>query len=485
MSCANVSDSLKLKTIRSGFWSIGGNWVSKGLGIIKLIILARLLSPLDFGIISLAVLSINFLNVFSETGIESALIQRGKINNIELDTAWTIALVKAIILFVLLFLSSEWLALYFENETIRPVLKVISFSFLFEGLGNTAIVFFKKDLEFRKPVILEFIADSSSLIVTIVLAFWLRNVWSLVFGSLVYGIVRCIGSYILHPYRPKFTWNLPVANSLFNFGKHIYWIGLTTFIVTCLDNAIVGKLLGLTLLGFYSMAYNLSMIPMSSLSTVIAQISFPAYAKIQHEWKQIDEAFQRIFELVTTILIPLTIMMVVLAPDITTIFLGISWIPMIPALQVLLFFGLFRSISSLFYPLHLAINKPNIQAKIKSLDLVTFLILIYPLTIKWGIVGTSCAMTIVYLLNMLMNIAFTLHTVPLDWRRLGVSLIVPCAISFALIATSFLIRSLSLPIGNTANFIVIVVSCLGVGTLLVIIFRRSLLYDLISSMKSV
>lgn len=143
-------ESIRPKVVRSGFWSLGGNWLARVLGIIKMIILARLLSPLDFGIIGLAILSINALNVFSETGIESALIQRDKIGRPELDTAWTIAIVRGLVLFILLFLSAGWVASYFDNMTLKPVLRVMSVTFLLGGFTNIGIVYFQKELEFKK-----------------------------------------------------------------------------------------------------------------------------------------------------------------------------------------------------------------------------------------------------------------------------------------------------------------------------------------------
>lgn len=477
-------ESLSPKVIRSGFWSLGGNWLSRGLGIIKMIILARLLSPIDFGLFGLATLSIGVMSVFSETGIESSLIQRDKINKDELDTAWTITVIRGLLLFILLFLSSGWFASFFDNPTLKPVLKIMAVVFLLGGCTNIGIVFFQKELEFKKKVILESAADVGGAVVAILLAFWLRNVWALVVGSIVWGIVKCIGSYRLHSYRPKLRWDWPVTKSLLNFGKHIFWISLMTFIITSGDDALVGKLLGLTMLGFYTMAFNISNIPMSSLSGVLSRVFFPAYAKIQSESKRIDEAFRRTFETIILILLPLTSLMIILAPSFTTVFLGEKWLPMVPALQVLFFFGLFRSISSLFYPLHLAVNRPDIQTKIKSLDLVTFLIFVYPLTIKWGIVGTSCAMVIVYLINMIMNITFTFRPIPLSWKRLGASLLVPFFVSFVVIVTSILIQSLKLPIGEIANFILIMVSCLGIGVVLAVICRRKLLTDFIDAMKA-
>ena len=306
-------ESLQSKVIRSGLWSLGGNWLSRGLGIIKMIILARLLSPLDFGILGLAILSINTLNVFSETGIESALIQRHKIEKVELDTVWTIKIIRALLLFGLLFLSAGWFASYFNNATLEPVLKVMAVVFLLEGCTNIGIVFFQKEIEFKKKVILELSADVAGFITAISLAFWLRNVWALVLGSIIWGIVKCLGSFRMHLYRPRIRWDWPTTKSLLNFGKHIFWITLMTFIITSADDAIVGKLLGLTMLGFYTMAYNIANIPVHSLTGIIGKISFPAYSTLQKEPRKLRDAFSKIFESVLIILLPLTVLIILLA----------------------------------------------------------------------------------------------------------------------------------------------------------------------------
>jgi O-antigen/teichoic acid export membrane protein len=112
-------DNLSPKVIQSGLWSLGGNWIARGIGVIKLIILARLLSPLEFGVLGLAILSINLLSVFSETGIESALIQKDKIGRAELDTAWTMNLARGLVLFCILYMSAGWFASYFDKISIQ------------------------------------------------------------------------------------------------------------------------------------------------------------------------------------------------------------------------------------------------------------------------------------------------------------------------------------------------------------------------------
>jgi O-antigen/teichoic acid export membrane protein len=477
-------ESLSLKVIQSGIWSLGSNWIIRGLGVIKIIILARLLSPLDFGILGLAMLSINALNVFSETGIEPALIQRVKIGRAELNTAWTMAIMRGVLLFVILFLSAGWLSAYFDNFTLEPVLKIMAVTFLIGGCTNIGIVFFQKDLEFKKKAILESIADIAGTVIAILLALWLRNVWALVIGSIVWVTVKCVGSYRLSSYRPRLQWNWNIALGLLNFGKHIFWINLIAFIITNVDDALVGKLLDLNMLGFYVMAYSISSIPVTSLSAELSRIFFPAYAKIQNDHKRIAEAFGQTFETVMLMLLPLTSLMITQAPNFTAVFLGEKWLFMVPALQVLCFFGLFRCISGLFYPLHLAINRPDIQTKIKSLDLVTFLILIYPLTLNWGILGTSFAMALVYLINMVMNIASTVRVIPLQWNKLGTSLLTPCFISLMVVMTDIGLRSLKLPVGEMAKNIFIMGLCLTVVVVLTVIFRRQLLVKILGALKT-
>lgn len=435
-------ESLQSKVIRSSLWNLGGNWLSRGLGIVKIIILARLLSPLDFGILGLAILSINSLNVFSETGIEVALIQRQKVRKIEFDTAWTIKIIRGCVLFVLLFLCSGWFASYFNNSVLAPVLKIMAISFLLEGITNIGIVFFQKELEFKKKVFLELTADVAGFITAIIMAFLFRNVWALVLGSIVWGFVKCLGSYRVHPFRPRIRWDWPVTKDLLHFGKHIFWITLCTFIITSGDDVIIGKLLGLTTLGFYTMAYNIANIPVHSLSSIIGNVSLPAYSLIQEEPRRLRDAFSKIIETVMIILLPLIGFIFLLAQDFTVVCLGEKWFPIVPALRILCFFGLFRGLVNIFAALHLAVNRPNIQSRNKTIELIVFLVLIYPLTLKWGLIGVSWCVTIVYGLSALINAFDTSRLLRHFWIIMARASVFPAMVLVILIITILGIRSL-------------------------------------------
>jgi O-antigen/teichoic acid export membrane protein len=477
-------ESLSPKVIRSGLWSLGGNWLIRGLGIIKMIILARLLAPIDFGVIGLSTLAIYLFNVFSETGLESALIQKNKIGRAELDSVWTLKLIRGLILFTLLFVSAKWFALYFNNATLDSVLKAIAIVFILGGLVNVGVVFFQRDLEFKKKVRLELASEIVGAVVTILLAFWLRNIWALVLGNIALGVTKCIGSYCMHSYRPRLYWNWSIAKNLLNFGKHIYWISIVTFIVTSGDDALVGKILGLTVLGFYTMAYNIANIPVSSLAGIIGRISFPAYSILQKEPVRLSEAFSKIVEAALLFLTPLTVLIILLAKDFTIIFLGEKWLPIVPVLRILSLLGFFRGLANVFSPIHLAVNRPEIQSRNKTIELILFLLLVYPFTVKWGLVGTSWAVTTVYIVSAVINILSCLSIVPKILSILLNASWVPLLASFGLMISTWIThRSLSAVDGLIQFFLSVFVGLVVFGVI-AITSRKDLFQTLCMSIRS-
>jgi O-antigen/teichoic acid export membrane protein len=471
-------ESIRHKVVRSSFWSLGGNWLSRVLGLIKLIILARLLSPIDFGIIGLAILSVNVLNVFSETGVEAALIQKDKIGRTELDIAWTLGIVRGLLLFTLLFLSAGLIASYFDNMTLKPVLRAMSATFLLGGFTNIGIIYFQKELDFKKKVILDSIADISGAVSAVFLAFYIRNVWALVAGTIVWVMVKCLASYSLHPYRPKIRWDWPVAKNLLNYGKHIFWISVVTFIVTSGDDALVGKLLGLTTLGFYTMAYNIANVPVSSLTGIIGRISFPAYSIMQKNPERLKEAFRKIFETVLIILLPFTVLIILLARDFTSIFLGDKWLPIVPVLQILCLLGLFRGLANIFSPIQLAVNRPAIQSRNKTLELILFLALLYPFTTKWGLIGAAWAVTLVYFTSAIVNALSSASLMSPFLRILLKASWTPLLATFGLMLSTWMVQSCLKTMGGLFQFMIAGISGFVVFGLIILTLRKNLLRDI-------
>jgi len=387
-------ESLSKKVVRGGIWVFALRIINRSLGFIRTIILARLLAPSDFGLLGIAMLAIATLETFSQTGFQAALIQ--KKGNIEsyVDTAWTVSAVRGIMLFFILFFCAPIVAQFFKSPQATLVIKVIAVSTLLSGFRNIGILFFQKELEFNKQFVYEFSATIVDLTVAVTLAFILRNVWALVWGGLSANFVRLFMSYILHPHRPRIKFDKEKFYDLFGFGKWVLGSSILIFLIMQGDDIFVGKLLGVTALGFYQLAYMISNLPATEITHVISQVTFPAYSKLQDDLPKLREAYLKVLQLTAFIAIPLAGGIFVLAPEFTQIFLGEKWMPMVPAMQVLVIFGLIRALAATTGAFFQGSGNPHILTKLAVLQLGILAGIIYPLTAKWGILGTSIAVVI-------------------------------------------------------------------------------------------
>lgn len=390
----NPGESLSQRVVCGGFWVFVSQCISRSLGFIRTIILARILAPNDFGLMGIAFLGISILQTFSQTGIGAALIQNKDNISEHLDTVWTIQLVRGVVLFLLLFSFAPLIAHFFNAPRAKLIIQVIAIGQLFDGLTNIGIIYFQKELEFHKQFFYNISCTLLEIIVAITAALILKNVWALVFGHLAGSFMRFILSYVFHPYRPKLKMDWEKAKELLNFGKWIWGSTVLIFLLTQGDDIFVGKLLGATALGFYQMAYQLSNLPATEITHVISGVTFPAYAKLQDDLPSLREAYLKVLQITLFLSFPIAGMIFILAPDFTRIFLGERWMPMVPAMQVLAIFGATRSFGATTGPIFQAIGKPSILTKLAFIQLIMMIVIIYPLTDKFGIFGTAIAVVI-------------------------------------------------------------------------------------------
>ena len=331
------------------------------------------------------------LENFSQTGFQAALIQKKERIEDYLNSAWTIGILRGIVLFSILYFIAPYVAAFFNVPPAKPIIQVIGFSILLQAFTNIGVIYFQKELEFNKQFVYQLSGSLADFVVAISAVLLLRSVWALVFGLLAGNAARFIASYLVHSYRPHFSSDLGKAKELFGFGKWILGSSILMFLITQGDDAFVGKFLGATMLGFYQMAYRISNMPATEITHVITQITFPAYSKLQNDIPKLREAYLKVLQITAFLSFPVAGLIFVLGSDFTRIVLGEKWMPMVPAMQILVLWGLVRTIGATTGPIIYAVGKPKILAKYQLLQLIMLIILIYPLTIHWEILGTSWA----------------------------------------------------------------------------------------------
>jgi O-antigen/teichoic acid export membrane protein len=379
------------RVVRGGLWVFGLRTLNRTLGLIRTLILARLLAPEDFGLLGIALLSIATLETFSQAGFQTALIQKKENVEAYLDTAWTFSALRGIILFLVLFSSAPLIGKFFDSSEAVWVIRVLALSFLLSGFKNIGIVFFQKELEFGKSFFYELSSTVVNLTFSVTLAFILKSVWALVWGSLAGSFATLIMSYALHPYRARIHFQKDKFADLFGFGRWVLGSSILVFLNSQGDDIFVGKVLGVAALGFYQMAYLLSNLPATEITHIISRVTFPAYSKLQDDLAKLGRAYLRVLKLTSFISIPLGGAIFIFAPEFTSIFLGEKWMPMVPAIQVLVFWGVLRSLGATTGPALYSFGKPDLATKLQFIQFILLIILIYPLSRQMGIIGTSLA----------------------------------------------------------------------------------------------
>ena len=284
--------TLPQKMVQGGVWISSLRIIRKILGLIRLIIIGRILSPSDFGLMGIALLAMSALETFSTIGFRQALIQKKENTENYLDAAWTVLIVRGFIIFIILYLIAPYVAIFFNTPAVTPIIQVLGLITFFEAFTNIGVIFFYKKLEFNKVFIYRFVGISTNFIVAVLAALILRSVWALVLGLLAENVASLIISYVIHPYRPHLSKNFEKTRELFGFGKWILGSNILIFIGEHIDDIFVGRVLSATALGFYQMAYRISNMLKTEITKVISSVAFPAYAKIQDQQTRLQKAFE-------------------------------------------------------------------------------------------------------------------------------------------------------------------------------------------------
>lgn len=474
--------SLSQRVVRGGIWIFGLRITERAFGLIKLIILARILAPHDFGLMGIALLTMAILNTFSQTGFQAALIQKKDNTDAYLDAAWTVLVLRGLLLFAILFFIAPYAAIFFKAPEAKPIIQVIGLSVLLQAFTNIGIIYFQKELEFSKQFFYQLSGTLASFIVAVSAVLILRNVWALIFGLLAGNAARLIASHLIHPYKPHLSLDLGKAKELFGFGKWVLGSSILGFFVSHGDDIFVGKLLGVATLGFYQMAYRISMIPTTEITHVISQVTFPAYSKLQDNLPKLREAYLRTLQLTAFLSFPIAGFILVLAPDFTMIFLGEKWVPMVPVVQALALAGLARSIAATTGPIFYAVGKPKIETRWQIVRLLVLGALIYPLTIRWGILGTSI---VVFLSTFVSASGFGFEVIKITKcgiKNFGKIIALPLIGGIVIIICIFALK-MSINSDGIFGFL----SLVGIGILLCLgityLFDRHLDYKMVSLIK--
>lgn len=376
---------------QGSLWVAVGQTVGAVTGLVSSLVAAKLLVPSDFGIMGVALLSIATLNALSQTGFDQALIQRKNVEDGYLDAAWTVQVARGALLSAIVLTLSWPLATFYGEPSLLGIFVVMACSLLVAGTRNVSTVLFNRTLGFRIIVLTGVIKAVAKLLFVLLLLFYLRSVWALVFGHLFASVTDVVLSYWIRPYRPRLSWDLEKAKQLARFGKWVSLMGILGLLVTRGDDMFISKYLGLAALGYYGLAYEIANLPATHVTHVLGKVSFPAYARLNDEATRatMRRTFLNVAKATLLITGPLSVLIFCTIDSIVLYLLGAKWLPIVPLVRVLVAAGFLRSIAALATGVFHGAGRPHLDfwMNLPRLGLLAFLI--WPACAWGGLQGAS------------------------------------------------------------------------------------------------
>ena len=400
------------------------------------VIVVRLLSPEDYGLMGMAVLFTGVLYLFNEIGLGAAIVQRADLSAQQLsDLRWVIIAVN-VALFVVLLPLAPPAAAYFGEPQLVAIIRVLALSFLVNGIGIPSASILQREMAFKEKAAAEVAGSLAGGVATLVLALLGYGVWSLVFGSLILRLVTTVMYCVYRPPAFRRSFSLRNVGLFTNFGFHVTVSRFLWYVYSTADMAIVGKVLGSTQLGYYSLAFQYSSLPLEKFVTILNEIAFPSFSSVQHDTATLQRHYLKLVNFVALVTFPMFIGLCLVADSAVVVFLGAKWLPVVLPLRILCVVLCFRTIETINAPLAMAKGRPQVVLGNTLLGALVLPPSFYVGARYAGIEGVAMAWLLTRPFLFAIVTARTLRVVELGWARYMSGLwhpIVGCLVMIAIV----------------------------------------------------
>jgi len=329
-------DSLTIRTVNGFLWIFTSTGVQAVLQFVVLIILARLLSPEEFGIVGAGLVIVGFAQVFSQIGIGPAIVQRSKISQNHVRVGFTLSVIISCFVGLSIATLAPAIAIFFSMPELESVVRVMSLIFPITGVSLIAHSLFQREMQFKKLAIIQVISFLLGYgFIGVLLAYLGWGVWALVYAQLGQVTVKSIILLGIYPKAMGFALSAKEIKEILTFGTGFSLGRIANAIAGQADNLVVGRWLGAEALGIYGRAYQFLVLPVNLFGKVVDKVLFPAMASVQDDRDRLRRAYRRSVGISFMINLPLGAILFVMAPELVSLILGEQWISVAATFQIL------------------------------------------------------------------------------------------------------------------------------------------------------
>ena len=397
-----MADSLKHKAVRGVGWSFVDNIANSGITFLVGLVLARILTPAEYGVMAMVTIFIAISNSIVDSGFSNALIRKIKIEQIDYNTVFYFNLVVSLFLYLVLFFCAPAISVFFKEPILVNIMRVIGWILVINALAIIPRTILVRNVDFKTQTKVSLISSIFSGVIGIGMALTSFGVWSLVGQQLSRQFLNTVFLWFFCHWRPLWEFSIQSFKELFRFGSKLLLSGLLNTIYNDIYSLVIGRCYSAADLGQYTRASQFNTIFSSNLTTVVQRVSYPVLSSIQNEERRLREAYRRVIKVTMLVTFACMLGLAAVAKPLLVLLIGEKWLPAVYFLQIICFSGM-------LYPLH-AINLNILQVKGRSdlflkLEIIKKIIATVPIVIGifWGIElmlwGSVCSSFIAFFLN--------------------------------------------------------------------------------------
>jgi O-antigen/teichoic acid export membrane protein len=371
-------------------WQATQHFGVKAIFLVRLLILARLLSPDDFGLLAISSVVIDVLMRVTNFGMIPALVQRVEAGEEHYDVAWTVGILRALTIAAVTFLAAPIVAQLFAEPRATDIIRVLAIRPLIDAAASIQVARLTRNLHFRSLAFIELPKALANTVVAVASAQWL-GVWALVAGALAGSTTYLVGSYMVAPHRPRLNLDRNAARSLIKFGQWVFFTSLVAMAGQSVLRMVIARELGASELGLYYLAASLAFLPADVASQVVGQVAFPFYSRLQEDMEQVAVAFRSILTSLSALLVPACALLIAVATSLVDNLLGPEWQGTATIIRVLALASVFGLLGETIGPILQGTGRPDRMLAIEAVQSSILVVLAWAFAGQFGVVGAALA----------------------------------------------------------------------------------------------
>lgn len=438
---------------------------------------ARILNPQDYGLLALIETITPYLALAAALNIPLWLVQTEDLSEREERVALTLCLGLGAAMSLLSFSMAPAIAAFYETPSLVLPFQVVSVSFVLQGLYTVPDALLQRELQFKPLALRRFCVGIGRSVLQLVLAIWGWGFWSLVIGIVVKEFIYALWVISYRGLPKGLAWDTAVVRKIMRFGLPATASAIAWIVFNTSDKVIVGKLLGVEILGYYSLAFLLIDLPLSKINSVLRPILIPYFSRIQSHHNELREIFLRVVRGIAALSFPILLGLAVVAPEAVVVLLGEKWLPMVGPLGVLCVVGLLRAFADNVPPLLLALGHPGKEFVFNFASLVIMPPAFYLFGTYAGLDGVLAAWLLVYPVVIFLILRALRQAIDLDARAYSANLRAPVLCAALMTITTL---AAGILIGPERSPLVLLLVKIAVGAItylaaFYLLFRKELL----------